>query len=117
MSTATVNQQWETICPLERIFPNTGVCALVNGRQVAVFRVGEGMDVYAIDNYDPFSKAYVLSRGIVGDRNGTPKVASPIYKQNFSLLTGECLDDETVKLSTYLVRVVEDNVQIAVVVG
>jgi nitrite reductase (NADH) small subunit len=75
------------------------------------------MDVYAIDNYDPFSKAYVLSRGIVGDRNGTPKVASPIYKQNFSLLTGECLDDETVKLSTYLVRVVEDNVQIAVLVS
>jgi nitrite reductase (NADH) small subunit len=117
MSTATVNQQWENICSLERIFPNTGVCALVNGRQVAIFRVGEGMDVYAIDNYDPFSKAYVLSRGIVGDKNGTPKVASPIYKQNFSLLTGECLDDTTVKLSTYIVRVFEGNVQVAVAVS
>jgi nitrite reductase (NADH) small subunit len=117
MSTATANQQWESICPLERIFPNTGVCALVNQRQIAVFRVGEGMDVYAIDNYDPFSKAYVLSRGIVGDKNGTPKVASPIYKQNFSLLTGECLDDATVKLSTYIVRVFEGNVQVAVAVA
>jgi nitrite reductase (NADH) small subunit len=117
MSTATVNQQWETICSLKRIFPNTGVCALVHGKQIAVFRVGEEMDVYAIDNYDPFSKAYVLSRGIVGDKNGIPKIASPIYKQNFSLLTGECLDDATVKLSTYLVRVVEDNVQIAVAVS
>lgn len=117
MSTATVNQHWENICPLERIFPNTGVCALVHGKQIAVFRVGEGMEVYAIDNYDPFSKAYVLSRGIVGDKNGIPKVASPIYKQNFSLLTGECLDDPTVQLSTYLVRVVDGNVQIAVVVS
>jgi nitrite reductase (NADH) small subunit len=117
MSTGTVNQQWETICLLERIFPNTGVCALIHGKQIAVFRVGEGMNVYAIDNYDPFSKAYVLSRGIVGDKNGIPKVASPIYKQNFSLLTGECLDDATVKLTTYLVRVVEGNVQIAVAVG
>jgi nitrite reductase (NADH) small subunit len=117
MSTATVNQQWENICLLKRISPNTGVCALVHGKQIAVFRVGEEMDVYAIDNYDPFSKAFVLSRGIVGDKNGIPKVASPIYKQNFSLLTGECLDDATIKLSTYLVRVVEDNVQIAVAVA
>ncbi|MFM2302658.1 MAG: hypothetical protein RLZZ135_61 [Cyanobacteriota bacterium] len=104
--------QWATICPIDRILPNTGVCALVNGKQVAVFRVGDGMDVYAIDNYDPFSKAYVLSRGIVGDRHGTPKVASPIYKQNFNLLTGECLDDATVKLTTFAVRVIDGQVQI-----
>ena len=106
-------QQWTTICPLERILPNTGVCALVNGQQIAVFRVGEGEDIYAIDNYDPFSKAYVLSRGIVGDRNGIPKVASPIYKQNFSLLTGECLDDSTVKLQNFSVRVVDGQVQVS----
>jgi nitrite reductase (NADH) small subunit len=106
-------QQWTTICPLDRILPNTGVCALVNGQQVAVFRVGEGSDVYAIENYDPFSKAYVLSRGIVGDKNGIPKVASPIYKQNFSLLTGECLDDSTVKLRTFSAQVVDGQVQIS----
>lgn len=106
-------QQWTTICQLDKILPNTGICALVNGKQVAVFRVGEGMDVYAIDNYDPFSKAYVLSRGIVGDKTGIPKVASPIYKQNFSLLTGECLDDLTVKLSTFLVRVIDGQVQVS----
>jgi nitrite reductase (NADH) small subunit len=108
-------QQWTTICPLERILPNTGVCALVNGQQIAVFRVGDGSDVYAIDNFDPFSKAYVLSRGIVGDSlkyNGIPKVASPIYKQNFSLLTGECLDDPTIQLQTFPVRVVDGQVQV-----
>jgi nitrite reductase (NADH) small subunit len=105
-------QQWTTICPLERILPNTGVCALVSGQQVAVFRVGDGLDVYAIDNFDPFSKAYVMSRGIVGDRNGIPKVASPIYKQNFSLLTGECLDDPTVRLPTFAARVIDGQVQV-----
>lgn len=107
-----ITQQWTTICPLDRILPNTGVCALINDRQIAVFRVGEGMDVYAIENLDPFSKAYVLSRGIVGDRNGIPKVASPIYKQNFSLLTGECLDDSTVKLQTFSAQVVNGQVQV-----
>jgi nitrite reductase (NADH) small subunit len=106
-------QQWMTICQLDKILPNTGICALVNDKQIAVFRVGEGTDVYAIDNYDPFSKAYVLSRGIVGDKTGMPKVASPIYKQNFSLLTGECLDDPTVKLSTFLVRVIDGQVQVS----
>ncbi|WP_449419097.1 nitrite reductase small subunit NirD [Phormidium nigroviride] len=104
---------WVDVCPLSTIAPNTGVCALVEGEQVAVFRVGHGAEVYAIANYDPFSKAFVLSRGIVGDRNGILKVASPIYKQNFSLLTGQCLDDETVKIPTFTVRVVDDMVQVA----
>lgn len=105
---------WVNVCPLAAIAPNTGVCALVAGQQVAVFRVGYGSDIYAIGNYDPFSKAFVLSRGIVGDRNGIPKVASPIYKQNFSLLTGQSFDDENVKIPTYQVRVVSDRVQVAI---
>jgi nitrite reductase (NADH) small subunit len=102
---------WTTVCPLDRIVPNTGVCALVAGQQVAIFRVGESA-VYAIDNYDPFSKAFVLSRGIVGDRQGIPKVASPIYKQNFNLITGQCLDDESVTVAVYPVQVVAGEIQI-----
>jgi len=106
--------KWVDICSLCAIAPNTGVCALVEGQQVAIFRVGTEADVFALSNYDPFSKAFVLSRGLVGDRNGIPKVASPIYKQNFNLLTGQCLDDETVSIPTFTVRVVEDRVQVAV---
>jgi nitrite reductase (NADH) small subunit len=104
--------QWTTVCPLNRIAINTGVCALVNDVQVAIFRVGDGTQVYAISNYDPFSKAHVLSRGIVGDRNGIPKVASPVYKQNFNLITGECLDDPNVKVATFLAQVVDEQVQV-----
>jgi nitrite reductase (NADH) small subunit len=106
--------QWVDICSLSEITPNTGVCALVEGQQVAIFRVGLETDVFAISNYDPFSKAFVLSRGIVGDRNGIAKVASPIYKQNFNLVTGQCLDDETVSVPTFQVRVAEDRVQVGV---
>lgn len=105
---------WIDICPLSAIAPNTGVCALVEQKQVAIFRVGSGSEVYALNNYDPFSKAYVLSRGIIGDRKGIVKVASPIYKQNFNLATGECLDDETVKIPSYPARVVGDRVQVAI---
>ncbi|NJM77103.1 MAG: nitrite reductase small subunit NirD [Acaryochloridaceae cyanobacterium RU_4_10] len=104
--------QWTTVCPIDRIALNTGVCALVNETQIAIFRVGDGNQIYAISNYDPFSKAHVLSRGIVGDRNGIPKVASPVYKQNFNLITGECLDDPNVKVATFLAQVVDEQVQI-----
>lgn len=118
MIQALRNQQattkWVDVCGLNEIAPNTGVCALVANQQVAIFRYGTESQVYALSNYDPFSKVNVLSRGIVGDRNGIPKVASPIYKQNFNLVTGQCLDDETVSIPTYAVQVVGDRVQVAV---
>lgn len=105
---------WVDVCSLDAIAPNTGVCALVADKQVAIFRVGNGDELYALSNYDPFSKAFVLSRGLVGDRHGILKVASPIYKHNFSLTTGQCLDDETVKIPTFVVKVVGDRVQVAI---
>ena len=104
--------QWTAVCQITDIKPNTGVCALFHDKQVAIFRLGETDRVYALSNYDPFSKAYVLSRGIVGDRQGTIKVAAPIYKQNINLQTGEYLDDPTIIVPTYPVRVVDGKVQL-----
>jgi nitrite reductase (NADH) small subunit len=100
------HDEWTRICELSDILPNTGVCVLFGGEQVAVFRVGAGETCFAIGNFDPFSRANVLSRGIVGDRQGRFKVASPIYKQSFCLKTGECLDEEGVSVPAYDVRVV-----------
>ena len=98
-------EAWEDACALDDVLPGTGVCALVAGRQVAVVRTAAPDAVYAIGNFDPFSKAFVLSRGIVGDRGGVPKIASPIYKQSFDLRSGQCLDDAQVRVPTYEVRV------------
>jgi nitrite reductase (NADH) small subunit len=99
------------ICPLEAIVPDTGICALVDGRQVAVFRVDDA--VHAIDNFDPFSKANVLSRGIVGDVKGELVVASPVYKQHFSLKTGRCVEEPDVRVSVHPAAVVDGYVVIA----
>lgn len=93
------------ICRLEDIVPDTGVCALVDGEQVAIFRIDQ--KIYAIGNRDPFSSANVLSRGIVGDLKGERVVASPVYKQHFSLLTGRCLEDENVSVRVYGARIEE----------
>jgi nitrite reductase (NADH) small subunit len=103
---------WVDACGLEDLPLDRGVCALVGPYQVAVFRVSPEGAVYAVSNYDPFSSAFVLSRGIVGSKDDTPKVASPIYKQSFDLRTGECLDDPSVRIPTFPVRVVDRRVEV-----
>jgi nitrite reductase (NADH) large subunit len=103
---------WQPVTLLERLPVDRGVTALVDGREIAVFRLADG-GVWAIDNLDPFSDASVLSRGVVGDRDGEPKVASPMFKQSFSLRTGACLDDEGVAVDSIPVRIVDGVVEIA----
>jgi len=112
MNVAERVSTWVAVCPVTNIVPFTGVAALINGQQIAIFRLPDDQ-VYAISNYDPFSRAFVLSRGIVGDRKGELKVASPIYKQNFSLITGQCLDDASIRLRTWPAQVVGGQVYIA----
>jgi nitrite reductase (NADH) small subunit len=107
---------WTDVCALDDVLPGTGGAALVEGLQIAIVRSRDGR-VFALSNFDPFSKAFVIARGIVGDKGGVVKIASPIYKQNFSLETGECLDDPSVRLETYPVRVVGGRIQVAVEKG
>jgi nitrite reductase (NADH) small subunit len=109
--TAQLVQAWTTICRFDELLPERGVAALVGTRQVAVFRTFDGM-LYAIDNRDPFSGAFVLSRGIVGTRGAAPTVASPIFKQVFDLSTGECLGEPGVSVAAHDVRCVDGIVEV-----
>ena len=102
---------WTRICDYEAMLPERGVCALVGGEQVAVFRTHDGT-LHALGNLDPFSGAYVLSRGIVGTRKGEPTVASPLHKQVFSLVSGRCLDEDAVSVPVYPVRVADGGVEV-----
>jgi nitrite reductase (NADH) small subunit len=88
------------ICLLSDIVPNTAVNALFEGKQVAIFRLYND-ELFALDNKDPFSDANVLSRGLLGISGDIPYITSPIYKQRFNLLTGQCLDNEDVMINTY----------------
>lgn len=101
---------WIDVCALTDIAPDTGVCALVNNQQVAIFRMRADNRVYAIGNFDPASNANVLSRGIVGDLQGERVVASPIYKQHYSLATGRCLEDGNFTVPAYPVQVVDGQI-------
>lgn len=104
---------WTTVCELDALVPDIGVRALLGDSQVAVFRLSGCDEVFAIDAFDPFSNAPVLSRGIVGDLEGRLVVASPIYKHHFDLRTGKCLEDEDVAVRAFRARVVDGNVEVA----
>jgi NAD(P)H-dependent nitrite reductase large subunit/NAD(P)H-dependent nitrite reductase small subunit len=101
---------WTSICAFDDLLPDTGVAALIDGRQIAVFRVGDA--IYALDNYDPHSEANVLSRGLVGDLNGEPVVASPIYKHHFNLATGRCIEDPDQSVRAWPARVTDGKIWI-----
>lgn len=105
--------QWVDVCRIDDLQPDSGVCALVDGQQVAIFYMPQEQAVYALNNYDPFGKANVLSRGLIGDINGQPMVASPLYKQHFNLQTGVCFEDETVSVPVYTVRIENGSVQVS----
>ncbi|MCT2587335.1 nitrite reductase small subunit NirD [Actinophytocola gossypii] len=101
------------VCALSDLLPDRGAAALLpSGEQVALFRTGAG-EVFALSNIDPFSRAAVLSRGIVGDLDGVPVVASPMHKQHFDLRTGTCVEDRAVSVRVYRVRVEAGQVVVA----
>jgi nitrite reductase (NADH) small subunit len=117
--------KWVEVCSVDDLQPDSGVCALVDGEQVAIFCIQEPVHaarmesrsqldakVYAVGNYDPIGNANVLSRGVVGDIRKQPVVASPLYKQHFNLQTGVCLEDETVKIPVYATRIENGSVQV-----
>lgn len=99
---------WVTACAYELLVPCRGVGVLMpDGAQVALFRLDDG-SLRAIGNVDPFSRAAVMSRGIVGDRAGRACVQSPIKKQAFAFDDGSCLDDGAVSVPVFATRVTAD---------
>ncbi len=111
----TATETWTPVCPLADLEVERGAAALVHGQAVAIFRTHDDA-VYALGNQDPFSKASVLARGIVGTRTTdgeeVPFVASPMHKHAFDLRTGRCLDEEQASVASYEVEVVDGIVHV-----
>lgn len=102
---------WSPVCRCADLELGRGATALVNGQAVALFRLGED-EVYVLGNHDPFARTGMLARGIVGRRADVPFVGSPAHRQAFDLRTGQCLDDPSVHVPTYHVRIVDGVVQV-----
>lgn len=110
--------QWQSVCRRDDLVENSGVVVWFHCAQVALFYLPDdeqGRTLYAIDNRDPLSGANVIGRGIVGNIKGQPVIASPLYKQHFSLEDGSCLEYPEQQLRVWPVRWVGDEVEIAVI--
>lgn len=120
-NTSENDKEWVSICQDQDLINNTGLCALHDGKQIAIFKIAQAenipninvdQDLYAISNYDPIGKANVLSRGILGNIGEQLVVASPLYKQHFDLNTGECLEDPDQNIKAYQVRRFNNEIQL-----
>lgn len=102
------------LCNVSDLVKNSGVCALqeIDGQeqQIALFYLPDTeQQIYAIGNWDPCGEANVLSRGVVGNIGDELVVASPLYKQHFSLTSGKCLEED-ISIPTYAVSIKGDEV-------
>ena len=102
---------WHDVCRVDDLTPERGATALVAGHPVALFRL-EDQDVVAIDDVDPFWGVAVLSRGLVGCLDERDTVASPLLKQRFDLRTGVCIDDTSVAVTTFPVRILLGRIEV-----
>ena len=107
----TIGQDYLPVCRIEDLEVERGAAALVHGQAIALFRTPDG-SVHALSNHDPFEHTSALARGIVGRRGDVPFVASPRHGHAFDLRTGRCLDDASVAVAVYDVRVTGGMVQV-----
>lgn len=110
----TISNNWITVCSDTDLVTNSGVCALLNDQQIALFKIKSVNDeqLFAVSNWDPIGKANVLYRGLLGSVQDSKVIISPLYKQRYCLVSGQCLDDDAIKLTVYPVRIEHSQVQL-----
>ncbi|MBC8768532.1 nitrite reductase small subunit NirD [Arenibacter sp. BSSL-BM3] len=87
-------------------FPiNGGACVKYKDKQIAVFNFTREGTWYACQNLCPHKMEMVLSRGMIGEDQGVPKVACPLHKNSFSLKTGKHLNGDLDRIATYPVKI------------
>lgn len=105
---------WQEVCNIDQITPATGVCALVNGKQIALFRPHHDQQIFALSNIDPFAQVSVLSRGLIAEHDNELWIVSPLKKQHFRLSDGFCLEDDAFSIPSYQVKVDAGIISVAI---
>lgn len=105
----TEKENWIKVAAETDFEPNIGECVLLKGHQIAVFNTNKS-EWYAVENCCTHTGQPVLSRGIVGDAKGEPKISCPLHKRAFSLRTGKCLNDDIPPVKIYAVKKDEDGI-------
>lgn len=96
---------WHSACKVEEFPEDGGLCIHYKGLQIAVFNFTQRNEWYATQNLCPHKHQMILSRGMLGSEDKTPKVACPFHKFTFSLIDGSNLNGNECALATYPVKV------------
>tara|TARA_R110002049_G_scaffold240126_5_gene413446 strand:+ start:545 stop:925 length:381 start_codon:yes stop_codon:yes gene_type:complete len=96
---------WFKAAPVSKFPKNGGACVKYKEKQIAVFNFTRQGEWYACQNLCPHKMEMVLSRGMIGEDMGSPKVACPLHKNTFSLKNGENLNGSLDAIATYPVKI------------
>lgn len=112
--TTTLEQvtTWYEAASIKDFPKDGGACIKYKGKQIAVFNFDRIGKWYACQNLCPHKMEMVLSRGMIGDDKGAPKVACPLHKKTFSLEDGSNLNGDMDAIATYPVKIDGDKVLI-----
>lgn len=78
--------------PVDKVPPGQGVCVIVGGEEVAVFRQRDGQ-IFAVQNRCPHKQG-PLSEGVMG----AGVVICPFHSHKFDLCSGKGPDKEQLKV-------------------
>lgn len=112
-ATHSTESTWIDACAIDDLSVGAGTCVLVEGRQVAVFRVDE-QNFRAVQNQCPHKGAAVMHQGLIADRGGEPVVLCPLHKRGYHLGDGRCMEEGGPKLRAYPIRVNEGRILVSV---
>lgn len=105
--------QWDAVCSVADLVADSGIAVWTHAGPVAIFYLPYHLPaLFAVSHTDPVTGSNVLARGITGHLKGQPVVASPLYKEHYNLRTGVCLEDESVRLTTYGVLLDGDQIRL-----
>lgn len=108
MTEVLTGKLWFKACRTEDVPADGGACIKYGNEQIAIFYFARRNEWYATQNQCPHKMQMILSRGMLGDSGGEPKVACPFHKQNFSLKTGQSISGDCDSIKTYSVKVEGD---------
>lgn len=106
--------EWFKACHVGDVPENGGACIKHHREQIAIYHFASRQEWYATQNLCPHRQQMILSRGLIGESQGEPKVACPFHKNTFSLISGKCLSSpEIMAIKTYKVKIENDFVFVA----
>ncbi|OCH89826.1 nitrite reductase [Obba rivulosa] len=109
--------KWRKLAKVQDLMPidagATSAAVKYGDSQLAIFHVPR-RGYYATQQMCPHKRAFVLEHGIIGDdpKSGTLYVSCPMHKRNFTLTSGDCLNDDAYSILAFDVRMEDEDISL-----